>query len=650
MNIRFKTIKIKGFRSIDNVQLDLNNQGTVVVKGVNEYEDKATSNGSGKSSIFEAIIFALFEETSSGEKNVENRILNDGYVVTLYFEIDGVEYCVTREGKNGKSTVVLYKDNIDISARRKTDTNKLILDILGITKDIFLDSIFLSQTIGTNLASLSPTARKERLEILTSTESTINIFKEQLKEQQIYYESQCVEAQSTINKLEGNQTTLLQQTQQIQVKIEEINKQIEKRNALGNIEDIDKEIKVLEEEYKKLQENLNNKEQEITDKEKEIEEFRQTSEDDRNKKDSLNKDLENKKLEYTQLQNEFSTLTFKTDVAQKEIIRLEGEITKIQNSDKCPTCGRKYENVNEEHIQKTIKNLEDKILEQKNILNENTEAETNITKQIEDKELEGNNIKKLIESVDEKLDIFKTQVNVMEQQKKQLLDDKIMIKYSIDEQQNKINTLRDRKEQILKIEIGNKKEFELMLNDINKQLKEIEEKLKLEKDVYTTNNDYVNCVKHSLQLVTKEFRTYLLQNSLKYLNKILTQYSQKLFSNDKDIIYIEEDDTKLNINLGNATYESLSGGEKTRVNIALLLAQKNLANIIGNITCNIIILDEILGYCDAEAEANVIDLISNELDSLESIYMVSHKELPIGYDKELVIIKNVKGLSSVRKF
>ena len=148
-------------------------------------------------------------------------------------------------------------------------------------------------------------------------------------------------------------------------------------------------------------------------------------------------------------------------------------------------------------------------------------------------------------------------------------------------------------------------------------------------------------------MVTKEFRTYLLQNSLQYLNKLLTQYSSQLFSNETDIIRIEEDDTKLNIKLGNATYESLSGGEKTRVNIALLLAQKSLANIIGNISCNIIILDEILGYCDSQAEENVINLLTQELETLESIYMVSHKEMPIGYDAQLTIIKDKRGLSRV---
>ena len=124
MNLRFKQIDIENFRSIKKAKVDLENQGTVIVKGINEYEDKATSNGSGKSSVFEAIIFALFEETSSGEKDVANRIINDGYTIILEFEIDGVNYKIQRQCKGNKTSVVLYKDGLDISARNKTDTNK----------------------------------------------------------------------------------------------------------------------------------------------------------------------------------------------------------------------------------------------------------------------------------------------------------------------------------------------------------------------------------------------------------------------------------------------------------------------------------------------------------------------------------------------
>ena len=60
MNLQFSSIDIENFRSIKEMKVDLSNQGIVIVKGVNEYEDKATSNGSGKSSVFESIIFALF--------------------------------------------------------------------------------------------------------------------------------------------------------------------------------------------------------------------------------------------------------------------------------------------------------------------------------------------------------------------------------------------------------------------------------------------------------------------------------------------------------------------------------------------------------------------------------------------------------------
>ena len=60
-----------------------------------------------------------------------------------------------------------------------------------------------------------------------------------------------------------------------------------------------------------------------------------------------------------------------------------------------------------------------------------------------------------------------------------------------------------------------------------------------------------------------------------------------------------------------------------------------------------IILDEILGYCDSQAEENVISLLTQELETLESIYMVSHKEIPIGYDAQLTVLKDKQGLSRI---
>lgn len=650
MDIRFKELDIENFRSIDKAHIVLENQGTVIVKGINEYEDNATSNGSGKSSIFEAIVFTLFEETSSGEKDVANRIINNGFCINLKLEINGIEYTIVRESKKGnKSIVVLYKNDVDISARNKTDTNKLIQDLLGINKNIFLDSVFLSQSVSTNLASLSPTQRKERLEILTNTDIIINNFKEKLKEQQTNFESICVDTEKNINKIQGNIDSLQNQKQNIQIKIDEINEQIRQRDLLGNVEDIEKQLKELQQNSDNYKMQINDLDNNIiTDIEKQIEDKRLEGEENRNQKSELEKQLNDKRQEYNNIQLDITSVQSQIGYYKSDIIKINEQIEEIKNSDKCPTCGRKYENSNEEHIKQKIESYNKDIESYNKQIEDMTKEVEEKNKQLELVQNEGIKLHSQVDEIDSLVQQNNNEVKQIEDIKKQKIQEKFNLQQQQQVIEQNIQNLRDKKEQILSFKVGNIDEFKQMLLDTDNNLQTMQKDLEVKQEELETNNNYVGSIKHSLQLVTKDFRTYLLQNSITYLNTLLKNYSIKLFSNEKDIIHITQDDTKLNIQLGDATYESLSGGEKTRVNIALLLAQKSLASTIGNISCNIIILDEILGYCDAQAEENVINLITMELESLESIYMVSHKEIPIAYDTQLIVIKNKSGLSNIR--
>lgn len=650
MNIKFEELDIEGFRSIDRISLNLSDQGIVIVKGINNYEDLASSNGSGKSSVFEAIIYALFEETSSGDRDIENRILGQGCSVVLKFSIDDVSYKIIRQSKKGKGTVVLYRNDEDISARNKSDTNKLIVSILGINKAIFLDSIFLSQNAVTNLPSLSPTARKERLEILTNTDNAINNFKTFLKEKQTMYESKHVDCQLEINKINGKEESLQQQKDKLQAQINDIKIQIEERNKLGNIEDLDKQIQEYNVEINTINNQIPEIDNKITIINNSIKELNVEQGINETLKHDKDLEIQDQRNICNNIQNEITRVTNVIGHNKVDIDRINKEIEEIKNSDTCPTCGRKYDNVNEEHIQKVIeeKNKEIKDLEDKNL--ENSEYVQN--KQTElDKEIEKG--KKLREEFEKLSEVYKDKNNEIEEQQTNLLNTnnkKTQLLNSIQNIQVQIDVINKQKDDILKIEIPNSKQYEDMVQDIDTQLNNLN-KLKEDKnnELYELDN-YINAIKHCIQLVTKDFRTFLLKNSLSYLNKILKDYSSQLFSNESDLIYISENDNKLDIMLGNATYESLSGGEKTRVNIALLLAQKSLANMIGNISCNIIILDEILGYCDALAENNVINLITKELESLETIYMISHKEIPIGYDAELIVEKNANGLTHLKSY
>lgn len=647
MNIKFKSIDIYGFRSLNKVSVSLDNQGIVIVKGINEYEDKATSNGSGKSSIFEALIYAIFEETSSGEKDVENRILKDGYSIDLKFDIDNDHYRIFRQCKKDKSTVSFYKNEEDISARNKTDTNKLIQNTLNINKNIFLDSIFLSQNAVTNLASLSPTARKERLEILTNTDQIIEEFKEKIKERQNQYEANCVDCRSNIDKNNGKKESLNNQIQQLQYKIEEQKQEIERKKQLGDIKDIEQQIDKLNENIRNNEESISAVEESIINIDNSIKEFNNKIEEYNNQYNELQTKILQKQSDISSLQFDLTKQDSEKQHIQQDIERIKQEIEKIKNSDTCPTCGRKYDNINEEHINQLIQ-------EKNNLIKDNTVKIQQIEKvkdEINSKLYLENNVYEGLHlsanEINSYITPIKEQIQIKEAEKTTTNMLKIQKNNEINEYRQKINNLQNIKEELLKVENNNIKEYEDLITQYNNDTKILDKEINKLNEEYNKNDSYVQVIKNILQLITKEFRTYLLKNSIAYLNKHLQEYSIQLFSNEKDVIKIEESDTKLNIYLGNATYESLSGGEKTRVNIALLLAQKSLANVIGNMTCNLIILDEILGYCDSEAESNVINLITNELDSLETIYMISHKEIPIGYDNILTIVKDKNGLSQV---
>ena len=647
MNIKFKSIDIYGFRSLNKVSVSLDNQGIVIVKGINEYEDKATSNGSGKSSIFEALIYAVFEETSSGEKDVENRILKDGYSIDLKFDIDNDHYRIFRQCKKDKSTVSFYKNEEDISARNKTDTNKLIQNTLNINKNIFLDSIFLSQNAVTNLASLSPTARKERLEILTNTDQIIEEFKEKIKERQNQYEANCVDYRSNIDKNNGKKESLNNQIQQLQYKIEEQKQEIERKKQLGDIKDIEQQIDKLNENIRNNEESISAVEESIINIDNSIKEFNNKIEEYNNQYNELQTKILQKQSDISSLQFDLTKQDSEKQHIQQDIERIKQEIEKIKNSDTCPTCGRKYDNINEEHINQLIQ-------EKNNLIKDNTVKIQQIEKvkdEINSKLYLENNVYEGLhlsaKEINSYITPIKEQIQIKEAEKTTTNMLKIQKNNEINEYRQKINNLQNIKEELLKVENNNIKEYEDLITQYNNDTKILDKEINKLNEEYNKNDSYVQVIKNILQLITKEFRTYLLKNSIAYLNKHLQEYSMQLFSNEKDVIKIEESDTKLNIYLGNATYESLSGGEKTRVNIALLLAQKSLANVIGNMTCNLIILDEILGYCDSEAESNVINLITNELDSLETIYMISHKEIPIGYDNILTIVKDKNGLSQV---
>ncbi len=131
-------------------------------------------NGSGKSTIFDAITFALYGDVR-GEKGTIRYAKSgdkDAVCVTLLFEIEGKSYKVVREmrGKSLTAKAHLYDgDNALIAESARGVTSEIVRRI-GMNRDAFMHTVFASQKELTALSGLKNEDRKKIIRKLLGLE------------------------------------------------------------------------------------------------------------------------------------------------------------------------------------------------------------------------------------------------------------------------------------------------------------------------------------------------------------------------------------------------------------------------------------------------------------------------------------------------
>ena len=132
-------------------------------------------NGSGKSTIFEAILFALYGELKNKKfKEVirnANASTKDAVLVELVFEFEGAEYRVVREfrGKALSANAKLYKNEVLTTSGVKEVTSAIV-KLTKMSKDAFLHTLFASQKELTSLSTLKNEDRKKMIRKLLGLE------------------------------------------------------------------------------------------------------------------------------------------------------------------------------------------------------------------------------------------------------------------------------------------------------------------------------------------------------------------------------------------------------------------------------------------------------------------------------------------------
>ena len=621
MIINFKRIKFSNFFSFKYADIDLTNRGYTIVKGVNNNPiDNSQSNGSGKSSIWEAISYALTGTTIRGVKDVVNNKGDDGAIVELEFDIDNDHYkvCRYKDTKEFKTDLKIYINGEDKSGKGIRDSEKLLAQYIpDLNAQLIGSVIVLGQGLPQRFTNNTPSGRKEILEKLSKSDFMIEDLKNRINDRK----------QVLAKKLRDVEDTILtKKTRQESIK-DQVEATKNRLNSMGDTVELDNKISDLKASLEVTGVNLGNDKVKLdnlfTDLNNERSQYSTISD----RKSAEVSDIESKYKQEIDDQNELiSTHKLKISSIKNEINRIESV------KDVCPTCGQKIPNVHKPDAT----NLKEDLTKEQEALEVLTEKLDNVKTK---KTLE-------IDAISKKYDSLKEESYNRGNELRKSYDD---LKHVIDDKQRLFD---NDKNQLAKLE-STRLSYDTLKNDLIKTIDNLEQSARaIDEELlynYNIKSDIEArqaVVNKMFTLATRDFRGLLLSNVINFIDQKAKEYSLEVFGTDK--LDFKLDGNNIDIMYDGKQIESLSGGEAKKVDIIIQFAIRDMLCKFLGFSCNILVADELFDACDRLGCQKIIDLISNKLCDIESVFIVTHhSDLNLPEDSIITVEKDENGISRI---
>lgn len=620
MILTFKNIHIENFLSFGTADLLLDRGNYVLVKGENENPvDNAESNGSGKSAIFDAIVWALTGTTTRECKNVSNINSDNGAKVTLYFNVDDCEYEVTRtkDYKPLGSTLKIIRNGEDVSGKGIRDSEKLLSEYLPDLTSSFLGSvIILGQGLPQRFSNNTPSGRKDVLEKLSKSDFMIDDLKQKVSDRKTQIQKLIRENEDKLLAATTSKSRMLKQKESIDRYLQELP---DKHELQEKIDTYNRKVEELVEEVEGKKQRLESESITELSKEKECKLLQLSS-----LNSSMYSELEQKKSEYSDQINELS----ERKQSLKSYIRTNENIRDV-----CPTCGQKLIGVEKPNVDKERQEL--------------GEVETSLFDISAKRDSELNVIKDSYMKKSKELD------NEIQQLGNQILEKskaQSELKRSIEELQKSIEQCKYRVASL----VGQMDALEENAVRYNQELTSICDQLnEIEKEIlYYTNeqgplNRRSEIISKMNTILSRDFRGYLLTNVINYISDRAKFYSMQVFGNDN--IGFQLAGNAIEISFDNKEYSNLSGGEKQRVDLIIQLSIRDMLCKFMGFSSNIIVLDEFIDGLDAKGCEQILGLIANNLTDVGTVYIITHhSSVAIPTDDEIIVVKDSNKISRIR--
>ena len=581
----------------------------------NKITQLTAPNGSGKTSIAMILQETLFNKNIKSIK--KNDLLNrwsksKSWSSSLDFDIDNVNYVISVKRTGASTKIELKEGGVDISDHKVLDTYKKIQNILGLDFEIFSQLTYQSSTDLLDFLKATDTNRKKFLINLFNLEKYVNIG-ETIKVKYNSADKDVARIQGELKSIEDFLQTAVIPQRQTESDLPTLDESLQQQVGILN-----EKLRTHQEVCKKI--DINNMYI--------------------NERDNLSFKMD---LQAPETFNDGDKLQEMKDtllLTQNEISSMKIELRNIDDRDTCPTCGQDIDN------QKAVvlkNDLQNKIYT----------SESNVTAYTGQ-----------IMTLEEDLRKHQSALRVYEQNQKmiqrfeqltQLIDSNLPSAYPDAQEIESQKNLLLEKYQNQKIEYDKIVNFNKQVGVNNAKIEALEEqKADFLNRQELVKNDKIKLTKslNNLNILKKAFSTsgivaFKLENLTKELQNAINHYLS-LLSDGQFQIRFTLDKEKLNIvviNNGEATpIETVSGGEFSRIQTAILLAIRNLLSKLGGSSINLLFLDEITGVLDDEGKEKLIEVLRNE-ENL-NVFLISHDFTHPLVDK-IQIVKE-KNISTVR--
>lgn len=622
MKLNFKRVKLENFLSIGQADIDLQDRGFTLIKGINNNPvDLAKSNGSGKSSITEAIIWALTGETVRGIKDVVNMFTEGGTAVELQFDVDNDEYTIIRykEHKKFKSDLKIFVNGQDKSGKGIRDSQKLLESYLpDLTASLLGSVVVLGQGLPQRFTNNTPVGRKEVLEKLSKSDYMIEDLKRRLADRKTYLSAELRSIEDTILSAQTEIKTLTSQIEQAKIKLESLEDPVVYDDliirAKEKIEQLTSQLNDYREKLKEQKDIVDT----YTAKKQQIE-------------SSIQIEMNEDKYSYLEVKGEYEN---KRTALLSQVSQLKKEIEEAKSiKDTCPMCGRRFEDVfiPDTSVQEgeivslntRIKNINDHLAELSSLHSKSQIAfQEELTAATKDTVLKINEAKAHCQNYERA--IINTQNDIT-------AEERSLARY----------------EQYKASYLATFETLNATISNNENQIKNINEKF-----VYY-NEDKVNVetrlgiIQKFITLTTRDFRGYLLKNVIQYIDTKAKEYCEDIFET-RNIDFLL-DGNNIEIKYCGKQYEACSGGEKQKIDIIVQFAIRDMLCQFLDFRSSILVLDEIFDNIDSTGCDKVIDLISKKLTDISSIFIITHhSDLQIPEDSCITVTKFSNGVSEVK--